>query len=155
LNDSRLARVLAVACVPWFLQGCTAGLAALQVVPSAIGMTAAANADDLDAWQRGRLSRPPTPDEDLATLDARIRRAACGDAESQYWLATSLNNSYNETPDKVEIYAWFRLARSGGYTAAAQPLAALETSMTESAIASAEARASAWRPTTEDCPVEQ
>ena len=112
-----------------------------------------ANADDRSPF------RTPTPnpqlrtDNELAMLDAHIRRAECGNAESQYWLGSALKNDFNATPDNVEIYKWYRLAEMREFTPATAELTVLDATMSESEIAEAQARASEWQPTTEDCPV--
>lgn len=68
-------------------------------------------------------------DAEMAALDAHIPRAECGDAESQYWLAASLQNGFNAAPDEVEIYKWYRLAELGDSEPARERLASFDATM--------------------------
>lgn len=144
------ARAAVALCV-LFLQGCAAGMA-VQAVPAVMGAAAMANADDVSPFRSHVRAPQPDSDTDLAMLDAQIRRAECGDAESQYWLAHRLENTYNATPNTVEIYMWYRLAEIGGMEAATAELAALDARMSNRDVATARRRASDWRPAPESCP---
>jgi TPR repeat protein len=153
VNDCYRAGVVAIALTFPLLQGCAGAVVALQAIPVAIGGVAAANAEDRSPFRTQIQNPQPWTDRDLAMLDAHIRRAECGNAESQYWLGSALKNDFNATPDNVEIYKWYRLAEMKGFAPATEELTALDATMSESAIAEARARAREWQPTTEDCPV--
>lgn len=149
--DARRAAMVAMAlCLPQ-LQGCAAGLLAAQAVPGIIGGVALSNAEDRDPWQTYRPGWRRQPEDKLEALNARLLQAECGDAESQYWLAASMNNGFNLSPDRVEIYKWYRLAQARDYAPAAEPLSVLEASMPESDIETARERARQWTPRTEGC----
>ncbi|MDX1430878.1 MAG: hypothetical protein R3286_00380 [Gammaproteobacteria bacterium] len=135
----------------WLLQGCAAGVAAVAV-PAAFGGAAIAGAEDRRPFGGGITYTGTGTADELAVLDAKIRRANCGDAESQYWLADTLDNGLNGTPNKIEIYKWYRLAEMGGIAPAAQKVTALDARMSRAEVTEAKARVSAWQPTTENCP---
>lgn len=147
----RLGLIVVVMATP-FLQGCLPAIAAAQVAPFAAAGLAVNGAEEHSPFQSYLPHTAPSPDDDLATIDARIRRAECGEAESQYWLAAHLNNNFNSTPDNVEIYMWYRLSEMGGYRPASDKLSALGDAMSVSQISQARARARAWHPAIEDCP---
>ena len=151
MTNRRLAAACtaAIALISPLLHGCAAVLVAAQVIPGGIGMLSAANAEDVDPWRRYPSLVPAA--EDLATVTVRIQRAECGDAQSQYWLASTLDDEVNTTPNYVEIYKWYRLAHIGGISLTSAELSALEAQMSEADIAKAQALAAEWRPATEGC----
>jgi len=153
VTDCYRAGVVAIVLTFPFLQGCAGAVMAIQAVPMAVSAVAIANTEDRSPFPT-RVANPQVRnDEALVALDAHIRRAECGSAESQYWLGSALKNDFNATPDNVEIYKWYRLAEMGGFASATEELTVLDSTMPESEIAEARTRAREWQPTTEDCPV--
>lgn len=134
------------------LQGCLGALAAVQAFPAVIGGVSVAGAADRDPFIEHAPVEPAGQRDGVAALDDRIRRAECGDAASQYWLAARLDNGFNAAPDYVEVYKWYRLAELGGFAAASARVAALDARRPAAEIAMARARAQAWRPATGGCP---
>jgi hypothetical protein len=153
VNDCCLARVAAVALALPFLQACVAGMAAVQAIPAAVGVIAVANAEDRSPFRSQKPNLHPPAVDELAQLDAQIRRAECGDAEAQYLLASTLKDNAYTTPNAVEIYKWYRLAQMGEFAPATDELTALDATMSEPDIAKARMRAREWQPMTEGCPV--
>lgn len=152
LIDRYLATVAAVALTACLLQGCAA-VVAIQAVPVAISGVAMANAEDIDPFSIDAPQAPHRTDREFAMLDTQIRLAECGNAESQYWLGSALRNGFNENPDYVEIYKWYRLAEMGKFAPATKELAVLDATMSAPEISVARSRANAWRPATEGCSV--
>ena len=135
------------------LNGCLVAAIVGQVVPAAFGITSLVGAEDRSPFRIQKVNATLHTDEDMAELDLHIRQAGCGDAPSQFWLASALQNGFNTTPNNVEIYKWYLLAESGGYVPAREELTALGSTMSESEIAEAGVRAQAWQATTEGCTV--
>jgi hypothetical protein len=139
-----------------FLTGCpTAAVMAVQMIPTAIGVGAVAGSADRNPFHYrvpDNFARPE--DQGMSQLDATIQQAECGDPESQFRLATTLRNGFNTSPNNVEIYKWYRLAHSAGYTPAGDELATLEASMSGPDVDRARQLASDWQPSTEGCPSE-
>lgn len=127
---------------------------AVQVAQVAVGGVAMANIDDHMPFSRkvtydGRMS--PSA---LEELDERLALADCGDAESQYWMASALYG-FNSSPDKVEIYKWYRLAELSGFDSAVDRRVAVQDAMSAEELAQARARTDAWAPRTEGCSSDQ
>ena len=135
------------------LNGCLAAAIIGQVVPAAFGITSMVGAEDRSPFRIQKVNATLHSDEDMAELDLRIRQAECGDAPTQYWLASALQNGFNTTPNNVQIYKWYLLAESGNYVPAREELTALGSTMSEPEIAEARKRAQAWQATTEGCTV--
>ena len=133
------------------LHGCAAGIIAAQAIPTAIGAISIAGAEDRSPFRIQMPAPKPATDKDLAVLDANIRQAECGDAQSQYWLASALQNGFNTTPNSIEIYKWYRLAEIGEFAPASERLRSLDAKMSASEIAEARRRAQIWRAATEGC----
>ena len=134
------------------LQGCPGALVAVQAIPAAMGGVAAAGSRDRSPFIEEVPQGSGGPEQDLAALGTKVRRAECGDPESQYWLAARLNNGFNAAPDYVEVYKWYRLAEMGGFSAASGRVAALDATLPETQLVEARSRAEQWQPATEDCP---
>lgn len=145
LAGVRVAGGAALAVGLLLLQGCLPGLIAMQAVPAAMGGVAMGNVEDRNPFITRLRHAPPRPDDELAALDAHLRRARCGDARSQYWLGNALGNGYNTSPDRIEMYKWLRLAERGGVADAAPALARLGASMSPAQIEQARARVSRWQ----------
>jgi hypothetical protein len=111
-----------------------------------------ANADNRDPFLTRAPYAPPRTDADLAALDAHLLAAHCGDARSQFWLASALGNEFNAHPDRIEIHKWLRLAEHGGIAEATPQRESLDASLTPVQIAEAERRVREWRPRAEGCP---
>ena len=135
------------------LNGCLAAAIIGQVVPAAFGITSMVGAEDRSPFRIQKVNATLHSDEDMAELDLRIRQAECGDAPSQYWLASALQNGFNTTPNNVQIYKWYLLAESGSYMPAREELIALGATMSEPEIVEARTRAQAWQAETEGCPI--
>jgi hypothetical protein len=152
---ARAARLLAggaLAASLLALQGCLPGLLVVQAVPGVMGSVAMANADNRDPFVTRAPYAPPRTDAELAAIDAHLLAAHCGDARSQYWLASALGNEFNTSPDRIEIYKWLRLAEGGGIAAATPQRERLDASLTPLQIAEADRRVRQWRPRAEGCP---
>lgn len=147
-----LARAGALTLALPLLQSCTAGLLAAGAVPAVIDLVAIGGAEEQSPWQGHNPSFRPMVDENLAALDARILQAECGDAESQFWLASALKNNLDTTPNYVETYKWFRLAQIGEFEPATEQLTTLDVTMSKSDITKARALSREWHPKTEGCP---
>ena len=145
--------VLVVLPLTSLLGGCTAGLIAAQAMPAAMGSVAMAASDDRSPFRSHDPYLLAPGEDDIATVTARIRLAECGDARSQYWLASRLGNDFNKAPDRVQIYKWFLLSEMGEYAPAGARRAALEVSMSEDDVEQARVLAAAWQPATENCQV--
>ncbi len=144
LDGCRLAGAVAITLTSAALVGCPA-TAALNAVPMVVGATAISQADARSPFDSGMR------EDELVAFDRRLRRAECGEAASQYWLATSMQRSaFDASPNNVEIYKWYLLAQAGGIEAS-EEMMTLEVAMTEADIAEARARARAWQPRAEDC----
>ena len=135
------------------LHGCAGAMIAAQVFPTVVGGISMAGARDRSPFRIDIPSATPRTDKDLAELDAQIRQAECGDAKSQFWLASALQNDFNTTPNSIEIYKWYRLAEMRKFAPATAQLAALDATMSEADIAQARGRALAWQAMTESCAV--
>jgi len=151
LRYCRIAGMITVIFVAPFLQGCSAAMIAMNAIPAIIGSGAIIGADDRSPFRIPAGQPMSQNDTDLAMLDTQIQKAECGDAMSQYGLAGLLQNNFNTTPNKIEIYKWYRLAESGRYGPATEKLGALVVTMSESEIAQAQQRAQAWQAKTEGC----
>jgi hypothetical protein len=134
-----------------FLHGCAGAMIAAHAIPQVIGGISMANADDRSPFKIKMPDAQPRTDTELAKLDEQIRLARCGDAKSQFWLASALRNRFNTAPNNIEIYKWFRLSEMGDYAPAGPEVAALEQSMPASEIAQAKQRVEGWAPTAESC----
>jgi hypothetical protein len=133
------------------LHGCAGAMIAAQAIPQVIGGISMANGEDRSPFQIKMPDAQPRTDTELAELDEQIRLAQCGDAKSQFWIASALRNSFNTQPNNIEIYKWFRLSEIGEYSPAGPEVAALGQSMSESEIAQAKQRVAGWTPMTEGC----
>ncbi len=147
----RIAGMMAVMFVAPFLQGCSAATIVMNAIPAIIGGGAIIGAEDRSPFRIPAGQPISQNDTDLAMLDTQIQKAECGDAMSQYGLAGLLQNNFNTTPNKIEIYKWYRLAESGRFDPAREKLALLAATMSESEIAEAQQRAQAWQANTEGC----
>ena len=134
------------------LSGCVGAAIAVQVVPAAMGTVAIAGADDRSPFRIQKPSGPRRTDEEMAALDAHLLRAECGNADSQFWLASALQNGFNANPNQVEVYKWYLLAEMGGSVEAREKLAALDAAMPAPERAQAAQAVRAWKPRTEGCP---
>jgi len=159
-DASRLAGVIGaglalVLSLP-LLQGCVAALAAAQAVPAAIGLGSIAGADDRNPFRHRMPSAHGASSaragNGFAELDRRLQLAECGDAASQYWVASAMDNSFNASPDRVEIYKWYKLAQLARHAEASVRVAALDATMAEHEILAARERVADWRPRTQGCP---
>ncbi len=149
MKHCRIAGMILLMAVP-FLQGCSAATIAMNAIPAIIGTGAIAGADDRSPF-RIPVGQPMSQSEaDLAMFDEQIKKAECGDPESQYWLANQLQNNFNQSPNKIEIYKWYRLAESARYGPATEKLLALAATMSEPEITDARQRAQSWQAKT-DC----
>ena len=148
---NKCCRACAFALTLPLLNGCTAAIIAAQVVPTVVGGIAIAGAQPRSPFRMGGGATAPDTDPDLSALNARIRQAECGDAPSQYWLASALQNGFNTTPNDIEIYKWYRLAELGKFVPASAQLAALAATMSTSEIAQARARAQVWQASNQGC----
>lgn len=146
----RCRSLLTVLMVP-FLHGCAGAMIAAHAIPQVIGGISMANANDRSPFQIKMPDVQPRTDSELAKLDEQIRLAGCGEARSQFWLASALRNSFNTAPNNLEIYKWFRLSEMGEYAPAGPEVAALDQSMPASEIEQAKQRVEDWAPTTEGC----
>ena len=146
-------RVCVLVSVLPFLNGCLPAMIVGQVAPVVFGGVAMANVDDRSPFKIHKPNAKPAIETDLAKLDAQIRQAECGDPQSQFWVASALQNGFNSTPNSIEIYKWYRLAEIGNYSRASKELEALDATMSESEISAARDRVQAWRPATEGCSV--
>jgi len=134
------------------LQGCLPALAAVQAFPAVIGGVSVAGAHDRDPFIEQAPRGATDPQDDVAALGRKVRRAECGDPESQYWLAARLDNGCNAAPDDVQVYKWYRLAEKAGFSAAGKRVAALDATLPQSQVVEARALAEHWQPATENCP---
>lgn len=141
---------LIVLIVP-FLHGCTGAMIAAHAIPQVIGGISMANAEDRSPFHIKMPDAQPRTDTELSELDEQIRLAQCGDAKSQFWIASALRNSFNTKPNNIEIYKWFRLSEMGEYAPAGLEVVALDQSMPAPEIAQAKQRVEDWTPTTEGC----
>ena len=151
MQSCRIAGMMTILFVLPFLQGCTAAMIVSNAFPAIIGGGAVLGAEDRSPFRIPVDNLRPQNEVDLAVLDAKIQKAECGDAQSQYWLASVLQNNFNTTPNKVEIYKWYRLAESGRYDPATEKLRILAETMPEADITQAQQRAQAWQVNTEGC----
>ena len=148
LVSAPLVRALVIAStVPW-LGGCLSAAVAVYAAPAVMGTAAMAGADPYSPFVHYADARPDA----LARLDEDIRAAECGDASAQYRLAGTLANGFNQTPDRVEVLKWYRLAEQGGEPRAAAVASSLEAVMPAGDVARAQALAQGWAPRTEGCP---
>ena len=146
---SNLYRTWVLALVLPLVQGCAA--AAAQVLPALLGRIAIGDVDDRDPFRITRGDTAPGANLSLADLDVMIQQAECGDAQSQYWVASAIQNNFNTTPNNVEIYKWYKLSDMGHYAPASTKLAALNATISEAEISQASSLARQWRPKTEGC----
>ena len=138
------------------LNGCAPAILAVQAVPAVIGAASIANAENRDPFGP-RIPTPPPSDEDednFTKLSRYLQRAECGDPEAQYWVAASLNDEFNASPNKAEIYKWYYLAKAGGVAPAILEIDALDSSLPRTDIVEGRRRAREWRPVTEGCVTE-
>ena len=135
------------------LQGCAGAALAAQIFPTIIGVGSVAGSGDRSPFRIDIPAAGKRSDNELVELDTQIHQAACGNPQSQFWLAAALQNGFNTTPNKIEIYKWYRLAEIGKFAPASAKLAALHDTMSEPDIAQAMARAEAWQALTEGCSV--
>ncbi|MFT5171901.1 MAG: hypothetical protein ACI8W7_000065 [Gammaproteobacteria bacterium] len=135
------------------LQGCAGAVLAAQIFPTIIGVGSVAGSGDRSPFRIDIPAAEKRADYKLAELDKQLHQAACGDPQSQFWLASALQNNFNTEPNSIEIYKWYRLAEIGKFAPATARLAALNDTMSVSEIAQAAARAEVWRPLTEGCSV--
>jgi hypothetical protein len=150
--SSAFLATLAILATAPFLTGCpAAAVMVVQAVPGVIGLGAVAGSENRSPFHHRMPDSYARPRDEMAQLDATIQRAECGDPESQFRLATTLRNGMNTAPNNIEIYKWYRLAQDGGYVAAGDELANLETTMSGTDVARARALASDWRPSAEGC----
>ena len=134
-----------------FLQGCAGAVIAAQMFPAVIGVGSVAGSGDRSPFRIDIPDAAKRADKELVELDTRIHQAACGDPQSQFWLASALQNNFNEQPNHIEIYKWYRLAEAGKFAPASARLAAMNDLMSASEIAQAVARAEVWQPLSEGC----
>lgn len=134
------------------LQGCLAAMAAVQAFPAVIGGMSAASASDRDPFIQQAPPDSSGSEDGVAAMGRKVRRAECGDPQSQYWLAARLDNGFNAAPNYVEVYKWYRLAEKGGFSAASKRVAALDATLPETQVMEARAMAEDWQPATESCP---
>jgi TPR repeat protein len=146
-----LGLFIAILVVP-LLQGCLGAMAAVQAFPAIIGGVSVAGSGDRSPFIKHAPSGSADAEDDVAALGNKIRRAECGDPQSQYWLAARLDNGFNADPNYVEVYKWYRLAELGGFNAASERVAALDATLPETQVLEARALAGRWQPATENCP---
>lgn len=152
IDGRRLATWIAIALLAPVLQGCTAGVVALNAIPATMNVVSVMSADNRDPFEPRKPDLRPPADGEITRFGTRIERAECGDAAAQFWLASQLQNSFNAAPDQVEIYKWYQLARLRGHAEAGEKVAALDTTMREQEVARAQSLATEWRPRTQGCP---
>ena len=133
------------------LHGCAGAMIAAHALPTVFGGISIAGAEDRSPFRIKMPDSKRRTDNELATLDEQIRLAGCGDAKSQFWLASALKNDFNTSPNSIEIYKWFRLAEIGEYAPASAELVALDQTLSEVEIGEAKSRARAWKPTGQGC----
>jgi hypothetical protein len=133
------------------LHGCAGAVLAAQIFPTIIGVGSVAGSGDRSPFRIDIPAAEQRSNEDLAELDMKIQQAECGNAQSQFWLASALQNEFNTAPNSIEIYKWYRLAEIGLFAPATEKLAALHNTMSEAELSQAMARAQAWQPATEGC----
>lgn len=152
IDGRRLATWIAIALLVPVLQGCSAGVIALNAIPTTMNLVSVMGSDNRDPFEPRKPDLRPPADGELTRFGTQIERAECGDAAAQFWLASQLQNNFNAAPDRVEIYKWYQLARIGKHPAAGVELTALGATMSEPDVARAQSLASEWRPRTEGCP---
>ena len=118
-----------------------------------VGGVAMNNLDDRQPFNSHVKYVGPRTEEDLEELTKHLQQAECGNAQSQYWVATALRTGFNTSPDWVEIYKWYRLAEEQNYAPAAEATSALKVEMTADDLAAGEHRARQFTPRSENCPV--
>jgi hypothetical protein len=92
-----------------FLQGCAGAALAAQIFPTIIGVGSVAGSGDRSPFRIDIPAAQTRGDHKLAELDKHIHQAACGDPQSQFWLAAALQNDFNTQPDSI---AWQRSVSS-------------------------------------------
>jgi len=152
LRSTALAAALLAASTAPLLGGCVGAFVAANAIPAVYGTAVLTGTERRDPFVQN-LQVPGDASEDaLSRLDSQIRAAECGDPQSQYRLAATLANGFNQTPDRVQVVKWYRLAERGGEQRAAGEIAKLEATMPQADVARARALADGWEPRAEGCP---